>query len=95
MECIGRPGTARTFRASPAVRKVDIRLPGKGNSNSHGARPVYFTEMCSGSEEGSYLRLIDCVYPSTLGLRVIKKNQKKKLSAAAARKPEKERKKGV
>ena len=22
-------------------RKVDIRLPGKGNSNSHGARPVY------------------------------------------------------
>jgi len=26
-------------------------------------------EMCSGSEEGSYLRLIDCVYHSTLGLR--------------------------
>ena len=23
------------------LRKVDIRLPGKGNSNSHGARPVY------------------------------------------------------
>ena len=22
----------------------------------------YFTEMCSGSEEGSYLRLIDFVY---------------------------------
>ena len=22
-------------------RKVDIRLPGKGNSSSHGARPVY------------------------------------------------------
>ena len=22
------------------ARKVDIRLPGKGNSNSHGARPV-------------------------------------------------------
>ena len=29
--------------------------------------------MCSGSEAGSYLRLIDCVYHSTLGLRVIKK----------------------
>ena len=27
--------------------------------------------MCSGSEEGSYLRLIDLVYHSTLGLRVI------------------------
>ena len=22
-------------------RKVDVRLPGKGNSNSHGARPVH------------------------------------------------------
>ena len=29
--------------------------------------------MCSGSEAGSYLRLIDCVYQSTLGLIVIKK----------------------
>jgi len=32
--------------------------------------------MCSGAEEGSYLRLIDCVYNSTLGLRVIKKKKK-------------------
>ena len=23
------------------VRKVDVRLPGKGDSNSHGARPVH------------------------------------------------------
>ena len=29
--------------------------------------------MCSGSETGSYLRLMDFVYHSTLGLRVIKK----------------------
>ena len=28
-------------RISPGPRKVDIRLPGKGNSNSHGARPVH------------------------------------------------------
>jgi len=28
--------------ASPNLkRKIDIRLPGKGNSNSHDARPVY------------------------------------------------------
>ena len=27
----------------------------------------YFAEMCSGSEAGSYLRLIDFVYHSTLG----------------------------
>ena len=25
----------------PLKRKVDVRLPGKGNSNSHGARPVH------------------------------------------------------
>ena len=35
----------------------------------------YLTEMCSGSEAGSYLRLIDSVYHSTLGLRVIKKKK--------------------
>jgi len=34
--------------------------------------------MCSGSEAGSYLRLIDFVYLSILGLRVIKKKKKKK-----------------
>jgi len=33
----------------------------------------YFTEMCSGSEAGSYF--IDFVYHSTLGLRVIKKKK--------------------
>ena len=32
--------------------------------------------MCSGSEAGSYLRLIDFVYHSTLGVRVIKKKKK-------------------
>ena len=25
----------------PTLRKVDVRLPGKGNSNPHGARPVH------------------------------------------------------
>ena len=33
--------------------------------------------MCSSSEAGSYLRLIDFVYHSTLGLRVIKKKKRK------------------
>jgi len=33
-------------------------------------------EMCSGSEAGSYLRLIDVVYHSALGLRVIKKKRR-------------------
>jgi len=35
----------------------------------------YLTEMCSGSEAGSYLRLIDILYHSTLGLRVIQKKK--------------------
>ena len=34
-----------------------------------------FTEMCSGFEAGSYLRLIDFVYHSTLELRVLKKKK--------------------
>ena len=33
----------------------------------------YLSEMCSGSEAVSYLRLIDFAHHSTLGLRVIKK----------------------
>ena len=36
----GKPGKAGKVHPSPA-RKVDVRLPGKGNSNSHGARPVH------------------------------------------------------
>ena len=34
------------------------------------------TEICSSSEAVVYLRLIDCVYHSTLGLRVTKKKKK-------------------
>ena len=40
--------------------------------------------MCSGSEAGSDLRLIDFVYHSTLGLRVIKKRKKFRGASAAA-----------
>ena len=32
--------------------------------------------MCSGSEAGSYLRLIDLVHHSTLGFRAMKKKKK-------------------
>ena len=45
-----------------------------GHAQTHyaGSRPFdnnYFTEMCSGSEAGSYLRIIDFVYLSTLVAR--------------------------
>ena len=46
--------------------------------NNYKALINYFTEMCSGSEAGSYLRLIDFVCHSTLGLRVIKKRRSHK-----------------
>ena len=35
--------------------------------------------MCSDSEAGSYLRLIDFVYHSSIGLRVINKREKRGL----------------
>ena len=38
--------------------------------------------MCSGSEAGSYLRLIDFVYDSTLGLRVVKKKKKRRFRSS-------------
>ena len=37
----------------------------------------YFTDLRSDSEAGSCLRLIDFVYHSDLGVRVIKKKKKK------------------
>ena len=39
-------------------------------------RVDYFTEMCSGSGAGSYLRPIDFVYHSYLGLRVMTTKKK-------------------
>jgi len=44
---------------------------------------VDFTEMCSVSEAGSYIRLIDFVYHSTPGLRVIKKKKKGKVNSTS------------
>ena len=40
----------------------------------------------SGSEDGSYLRLVDFVYHSTLGLRVIKKKKKHVIGVSDFRK---------
>jgi hypothetical protein len=42
-----------------------------------------YTKTHSGSEAGSYLRLIDFVYHSILGLRVIQKKKKKELGESA------------
>jgi len=45
--------------------------------------------MCSGSEAGSYLRLIDFVYHSTLDLTVIKRVREKQGSRAGSTDAEK------
>jgi len=37
----GKSDWRKTGNPRTCFRKVDIRLPGKGNSNFHGARPVY------------------------------------------------------
>ena len=67
--------TARWSNGRHVLRHRAGGVPGRFENN-------YFTEMCSASEAGSYLRLIDFVYHPTLGLRVIKKKKKKKKKSA-------------
>jgi len=38
-------GPPQNSRVIGPPRKADVRLPGKGNSNSHGARPVHLIIM--------------------------------------------------
>jgi len=62
-------------RTSSSVRLwLELKQP---NGPSSQFENNYFTEMCSGSQAGSYVRLTDFAYHSTLGLRVIKKKKKK------------------
>ena len=56
------------------VLKTSYVVPSSLGSGNQ--KPGGVWEMCSGSEAGSYLRLIDFVYLSTLGLKVIKKKKK-------------------
>jgi hypothetical protein len=46
------------------------------SSDAVASSQLFHTEMCSGSEAGLYLRLIDFKYHSNLGSRVIKKKKK-------------------
>ena len=45
------PDEAELVQVS-STRKVDIRLPGKGNSNSHGARPVFSNHLDDSVDSG-------------------------------------------
>ena len=71
-------GAVSYERGTPVVVwRVGFWVEGLGDPR---VRPQTASEQrannCSGSEAGSYLRLIDFVYHSTLGLRVIKKKKK-------------------
>ena len=74
--------TPPAFRliSSICVQGVHTSVWGLGSRSQLGNN--YLAEMCSGSEAGSYLRLIDFVYHSTLGLRVIKKKKKSRRAPA-------------
>ena len=72
-----RPSNARNTCHHHRPLSKPLHASGEGTrSVQFSIQSNYFTEMCSGSEAGSYLRLIDFVYHSTLGLRVRKKKKK-------------------
>ena len=74
--CVG-PNDVRgglTFRQPPLLAP-DARRPLESFSVGTSQFENNYTAMCSGSEAGSYLRLIDFVYHITSGLRVIKKKR--------------------
>ena len=60
--------------------------PDGADSGHHEQAPTplfeknYFTKMCRSSEAGSYLRLVEFVCHSTLGVRVIKKKKTERYS---------------
>ena len=53
----------------------EVLNPDRQRCSGHLLLALPGLEMCSGSEAGSYLRPVDFVYHSTLGLRVIKKTK--------------------
>jgi len=68
----------QAFEKNDLVDAVWPEEASDGKLHFYPGRIMQVRLLCSGSEAGSYLRLIDFVYHSTLGLRVIKK--KKQLS---------------
>jgi len=66
------------------MSEVPLHLAGDaGSERCHGDGEQLLHRYGSGSDAGSYLRLVDLVCHSTLGVRVIKKMKKKNLAADA------------
>ena len=55
---VSKRTTHRSTSDAHVTRKVDVRLPGKGNSNSHGARPVHLI-----------ITMIRCIRTSRLSIK--------------------------
>ena len=68
---IGDP-VASCAVVSPPADPAQVELPHSFSQVENNS----LTEMCRGSKAGLYLRLIDFLYHSTLGLRVMKKKKK-------------------
>jgi len=86
MFALSRSFSFALYRSNPHLPAHSVPLTSTLNTSGSGRQLLehnYFTEMCSRFEAGSYLRLIDCVYHSALGLGVIKKKKKKKGTLAS------------
>ena len=72
-----------TVAQTPPLRWQKRALTPKPQTLNPGSRRFEPTAgervVCSGSEVGAYLRLIDIVYHSTLGLRVIKQRRRERV----------------
>ena len=75
-----RPDSSKykTARGSFSGGKGDARESVAGGKCRSRFENKFFTEMCSGSEAGSHFRLVDFVYHSTPGLKVIKRKREGK-----------------
>ena len=65
-----------TVPFSPASKKVDVRLPGKGNSTPHGARPVHLIITMIKWIWTSRLSIINCFSPLPTVIYVVHINQR-------------------
>jgi len=75
------PGGAVFYeRGTPVC--CSLCLPGENQVSEGGAQVVVVERGASGSETGSYVRLIVFVYHSTLGWRAIKKKRTRSVREA-------------
>ena len=69
--CFCPHGSVRPFQQKPEMHRGHVQLFRSNTCHTVNLENNYLTEMWSGSEAGLYVRTIDLMYHSTLGLRVI------------------------